>query len=242
METSLTITFQQMLENPEISPPEMIFVDTYTNTLNKTQSMRKAFPDLPKEQYYDKANQLLTKPAIKQLVSEAIQKNLDGDVSRTPAMLLKYIEGTLGLEMSDFYKPDGEAIPLDEIDPDKLSYVINVDAVVNNKSGLFRTKYVLPNKEKAVDRLIDIVKLLTESRKVVGNEFADEATEAARMRDQIFNEDNARNVTEDVPKPTGKGSGRGRKMWTEEQKEEARRKWREKHGNKENSVDDAKEE
>jgi len=242
MPEELTISFQQMIENPEISPPEQVFVEAYTNTLNKTQSMRKAFPDMPKEQYYDKANQLLTKPAIKQLVSESIQRNLDGDVSRTPAMLLKYIEGTLGLEMSDFYTSDGEAIPLDDIDPDKLSYIINVDAVVNNKSGLFRTKYVLPNKEKAVDRLIDIVKLLTESRKVVGNEFADEVGEAARMRDSIFNSgDDARSVNEEEPK---KADGRGTRAWTEEQREEMRRKAKERWAKKkgENSVDDGKEE
>lgn len=232
MSTDLTISFQQMIETPIISDAEQIFIDEYVTTLNKASSFKKAFPNYEGD-LYTKINALLEKPIVKEQISTQIQKNLDGDIARSPAMLLKYTERYLNLDVLDFYTEDGQARPLNEIDPEKRCLVGNLSLTTNNKTGQTYVTYTLPNKEKALDRLESIIKLLVESRKVVGNEFADEATEAARMRDQIFNEDIARNVTEDAPKPTGKGSGRGRKMWTEEQKEEARRKWREKHGNKE---------
>lgn len=236
MPTDLTISFQQMLESPEISEAEQLFVDEYTEHLNKSSAWRKAFPDYNLD--YGRINTLLDKPAIKEQINMRLQKNLDGEIARSPAMLLKLVERVTNLQISEFYDEDGTAKPLSQISPELQTCITNIDYAINNKNAERYVKYTLLNKEKAIDRLLDVVKLLVESRKVVGNEFADEATEAARMRDQIFNEDNARNVTEDAPKPTGKGSGRGRKMWTEEQKEEARRKWREKHGNKEEGNED----
>ena len=236
MSTDLTISFQQMIDNPEISEAEQKFVDHYTAHLNKSAAWREAFPNYGLD--YGRINTLLDKPSIKEQITTRIQKNLDGEIARSPAMLFKYVDRFLSLDISDFYTSDGVAIPLDEIDEEKRLLIMSIGRTVNNKTGETFIEYTLPNKEKAIDRLLDVVKLLVESRKVVGNEFADEATEAARMRDQIFNEDNARDVSEDAPKATGKGSGRGRKMWTEEQKEEARRKWREKHPI---SVDDGEE-
>lgn len=241
MSDELTIPFQQMIENPEISPPEQIFVEQYVSTLNKSGAWKIAFPTVSVD--YGRINTLLDKPAIKEQISLRIQKNLDGEIARSPAMLFKYVDRFLSLDVSDFYKPDGTAIPLDEIDEEKRLLVMNISRTVNNKTGASYVEYTLPNKEKAIDRLLDVVKLLVESRKVVGNEFADETTEAARMRDQIFNDDptNVRSVNEE---PDKKQDGRGSRVWTEEQREEMRRKAKERWASKKkkDSVDDGEKE
>jgi hypothetical protein len=231
MSDELIVSFQQMIENPEISEAEQRFIDSYTEHLNKSAAWKEAFPNYGLD--YGRINALLEKPVVKEQISTRLQKNLDGEISRSPAMLLKLVERVTNIKISEFYDANGTAKSLDQISPELQSMITGINLSMNNKTGDKYITYSLLSKEKAIDRLLDVVKLLVESRKVVGNEFADEATEAARMRDQIFNEDNVKNVTEDAPKPTGKGSGRGRKMWTEEQKEEARKKWREKHGNKE---------
>jgi hypothetical protein len=238
-DTELTISFQQMLENSEISPNEQIFVDQYVATLNKGASFRAAFPTITVD--YGRINALLDKSAIKEQISLRIQKNLDGEISRSPAMLFKYVDKFLNMDISDFYRADGTAIPLDEIDEEKRLLVMNISRTVNNKTGQSYVEYTLPNKEKAIDRLLDVVKLLVESRKVVGNEFADEVGEAARMRDQIFNDDpaNARPVNEEPKKKDGRGS----RVWTEEQRAEMRRKALERIADKKKKdVDDKKEE
>jgi hypothetical protein len=222
-ETELTIPFQQMIENPEISPPEQVFCDCYTESLNKSGAWKTAFPDLPVD--YGRINALLDKPALKEQISLRLQKNLDGEIARSPAMLLKLVERVTNLQISEFYDEDGTAKPLSQISPELQTLVTGIQIVVNNKSGNKYITYSLLSKEKAIDRLLDVVKLLVESRKVVGNEFADEATEAARMRDSIFNNgDDARPVNEEAPKPK---DGRGSRAWTEEQKEELRKKAKE---------------
>jgi len=239
MPDELTISFQQMIENPEISPPEQVFCDCYTESLNKSGAWRTAFPNLPVD--YGRINALLDKPALKEQINMRLQKNLDGEIARSPAMLLKLVERVTNLQISEFYDEDGTAKSLNQISPDLQTLITNVQIVVNNKSGNKYVTYTLLSKEKAIDRLLDVVKLLVESRKVVGNEFADEATEAARMRDSIFNNgEDARPVNEEEPK---KADGRGTRAWTEEQREEMRRKAKERWANKKkNSVDDGKEE
>lgn len=233
MSDELTISFQQMIENPEISPPEQVFLDTYVSTLNKSGAWKASFPTLSVD--YGRINALLEKPAIKEQISLRIQRNLDGEISRSPAMLFRYVDKFLNMDISDYYDSNGNAIPLDQIDDEKRLLVLNVSRVINNKLGTTYIEYVLPNKEKAIDRLLDVVKLLVESRKVVGNEFADEATEAARMRDSIFNDgDDARPVNEEEPK---KVDGRGTRAWTEEQREEMRRKAKERWAKKKEAGD-----
>lgn len=228
MSDELTISFQQMIENPEISPPEQVFVDQYVSTLNKSGAWKIAFPTISVD--YGRINALLDKPAIKEQISLRIQKNLDGEIARSPAMLFKYVDKFLNMDISDFYTADGAAIPLDQIDEEKRLLIMGLSLTMNNKTGETFVNYTLPNKEKAIDRLLDVVKLLVESRKVVGNEFADEATEAARMRDSIFNNgDDARPVNEEASKPK---DGRGTRAWTEEQREEMRRKAKERWAKK----------
>jgi len=227
--TDIMVSFKQMLDSDEISPAEQVFIDEYVATLNKSASFKKAFPDHTVD-LYGSVNALLEKPIVKEQISTKIQKNLDGDIARSPAMLLKYTEKYLNLDILDFYTKDGKARPLDEIDPEKRCLVGNLSLTINNKTGTSYVTYTLPNKEKALDRLESIIKLLVESRKVVGNEFADEAQEAAKMRDKIFNgdDDTPVNVSSNAPKE----KKRGGRTWSEEQKEEARQKWIERNKNK----------
>jgi hypothetical protein len=234
-DTELTISFQQMLENPEISEAEQVFIDDYTEHLQKSSAWKHAFPSYTVD--YGRINALLDKPSVKEQINIRLQKNLDGEISRSPAMLLKLVERVTNIQISEFYDEDGTAKPLSQISPELQTLITGIDYSINNKNSERYVKYTLLNKEKAIDRLLDVVKLLVESRKVVGNEFADEVGEAARMRDQIFNDDptNARPVNEE-PKAR---DGRGTRAWTEEQKAEARergrKRWEEK---KKNSVDD----
>jgi hypothetical protein len=236
-DTELTVSFQRMLENPEISPNEQVFIENYTEHLNKSAAWRASFPDYALD--YGRINALLDKPSVKEQISIRLQKNLDGEISRSPAMLLKLVERVTNLQISEFYDEDGTAKSLNDISPDLQTLITGVNFSINNKNGERYVTYTLLSKEKAIDRLLDVVKLLVESRKVVGNEFADEVGEAARMRDQIFNDDptNARPVNEE-PKAR---DGRGTRAWTEEQKAEARergrKRWEEKK-KKKNSVDD----
>jgi len=238
MPDELTISFQQMIENPEISPPEQIFLDSYVSTLNKSGAWKTAFPNLLVD--YGRINALLDKPVIKEQISLRLQKNLDGEIARSPAMLFKYVDAFMNLNVDNYYRPDGMAIPLDEIGEDARLLIMNIERTINNRTGESFVKYTLPNKEKAVDRLLDVVKLLVESRKVVGNEFADEVGEAARMRDSIFNNgDDARPVKEEEPK---KADGRGTRAWTEEQREDMRRKAKERWAKKKEASEDSENE
>jgi hypothetical protein len=234
-DTELTISFQQMIENPEISPNEQIFVDSYTESLNKSSAWKSAFPDYNLD--YGRINALLDKPSVKEQINMKLQKNLDGEIARSPAMLLKLVERVTNLRISEFYDEDGTAKSLDQISPDLQTMITGIQLVVNNKSGTKYITYSLLSKEKAIDRLLDVVKLLVESRKVVGNEFADEVGEAARMRDQIFNDDptNARPVNEE-PKAR---DGRGTRAWTEEQKAEARERGRKRWADKQKGTEDS---
>ena len=222
--SELTIAFQQMIENPDISPQEQVFIDNYSTSLNKSAAWKQAFPDYALD--YGRINTLLDKPAVKEQISTRIQKNLDGEIARSPAMLFRYVDKFLQMDISDFYTSDGIAIPLDKIDEEKRLLIMSISRTVNNRTGETFIEYTLPNKEKAIDRLLDVVKLLVESRKVVDDGVADESSEAARMRDQIFNDgEDARPVNEEPKKKDGRGS----RAWTEEQKAErseaARKRW-----------------
>jgi hypothetical protein len=233
LDTELVVSFQQMIENPDISEAEQLFIDSYTENLNKSASWKTAFPDYSLD--YGRINALLDKPAVKEQINMRLQKNLDGEIARSPAMLLKLVERVTNLQISEFYDDDGTAKSLKDISPELQTLVTGIQIVVNNKSGNKYVTYSLLSKEKAIDRLLDVVKLLVESRKVVGNEFADEVGEAARMRDKIFSGDDARVVSEQpfIPK---KGA-RGVRIWTEGQKEEARQRWKEKRANKFDTIE-----
>jgi hypothetical protein len=238
MDTNITISFQQMMENPDISEAEQVFIDDYTEHLNKSSAWKLAFPDYNLD--YGRINALLDKPSVKEQINMKLQKNLDGEIARSPAMLLKLVERVTNLQISEFYDEDGTAKPLSQISPELQTCITNIDYAINNKNAERYVKYTLLNKEKAIDRLLDVVKLLVESRKVVGNEFADEVGEAARMRDQIFNDDptNARPVNEEPKKKDGRGS----RVWTEEQRAELRVKAKKRWADKQKDVDDVKEE
>ena len=235
MDTNIIVSFQQMLENPDISEAEQIFIDDYTEHLQKSSAWKHAFPSYTVD--YGRINALLDKPSVKEQINIRLQKNLDGEISRSPAMLLKLVERVTNIQISEFYDEDGTAKPLSQISPELQTMITGIDYTVNNKNSERYVKYTLLNKEKAIDRLLDVVKLLVESRKVVGNEFADEVGEAARMRDQIFNDgEDARPVNEEPKKKDGRGS----RVWTEEQRAELREKAKKRWADKQKGTKDDK--
>lgn len=203
-------SFQQLLDNIEVGPREKVFIDEYVATLNKAQSFRVAFPEIPDNQIRTKVNALLEKQSVKNIVAQKMQKNLDADVSRSPSILLKYVERFVDLDVSKYYYSDGTAKPLEEIEPEDRLLIENISTTVNNKTGTERVAYVLPSKLKALDKLESIVKLMLAARSVVEDAYDSRAEEDARKRDEIFNMDSKPEEVESVIVPK-RGRGRPKK-------------------------------
>ena len=204
--TDVAIFIGQLLESEEVSPAEELFIDIYTSTLSKTQAMREAFPEIDEKQYRKYANKLLEKPAIKKEVGIQVEKILNSDVARAPALLLKETERALDYDLLDFYTEDGDARPLNEIDPDKRKLIASITYITNNKTGIIKPVYNLISKEKSLDRLNSIVELLTKTRAAIGPGDGDPGQESARaMRDKIFNQvDESEKEAEPVVAPKRK--------------------------------------
>ena len=176
------------LVSDEFSEQEKTFIQLYSESLNKTRSYVQAFDwkgDGPGA--IQRATTLLKNPKIHAEVSKRIQSGLDLDVSKSPSLLLKYIEAYLQLDVMDYYTDEGNTIPLSELSPEQRMLISNVVKQINNKTGQVEVTYALPDKTKLLDKLSDLVKFVAQVKAFTGD-IGDESSEAARKRDEIFNE------------------------------------------------------
>lgn len=217
---AIVVSFQELLDNNSISDTEELFIDVYMATLNKSRAIREAFPDMAEKDILKNANRLLEKPEIKRRVTTQVDQILNSDVARAPAILLRQCEIALQLDPLDFYTSDGIARQLDDISPEKRSFITDISVVTNNKTGESKIIYKLLDREKAISRLADIVTLLTKTRSAMGDsEFDPQAENAAKKRDEIFARINEPEDSDDdveiIPKQKGK-RGRPKKYFTKE--------------------------
>jgi len=170
----------------EFTEQEKLFIQYYSESLNKTRAYIQAF-DYKGENVnaMNRATTLLKDPKIHSEVSKRLQSGLDLDVSKSPSLLLKYIEAYLQLDISDYYEDNGDIIPLSELSPEVRMLVSNVTKQINNKTGGVELTYNLPDKAKLLDKLSDLVKFVAQVRAFSGD-VGDEASEAARKRDEVF--------------------------------------------------------
>jgi hypothetical protein len=184
--------------------------------------MREAFPDMPEKDRLKNANKLLEKPAIKNEVGRLIEQVMNSDVARAPALLLRQCEFILSLDPLDFYYPDWTAKDLDQIDPDKRCLISDINITVNNKTGESRITYKLMQKEKANDRLGDIVALLTRTRAAMGNDFEEGTEDILKKREEIFKmvDDFPEVKADPVIAPQKRGRGRPKKVEQENSESE----------------------
>lgn len=185
-ETYFETGLSQQDVREEITEQEQIFIDHYTQTLNKSQAYRKAFPDCPERYATTKANALLKNPIIKKKVNELVQKDVDEATARSPAILLKQIERYLELDPADYYHDDGSIKKLSELTYEQRTLIDNFVKQVNSRTGDVELSYSLPSRTKILDQLGSLVSLITKVRAVSG-ETADTGSDAAKKRDEIFN-------------------------------------------------------
>lgn len=171
----------------EFTEQEKLFIQYYSESLNKTRAYIQAFNYTGESNNaMNRASTLLKDPKIHAEVSKRLQSGLDLDVSKSPSLLLKYIEAYLQLDISDYYLDNGDIIPLSELSPEVRMLVSNVTKQINNKTGGVELTYNLPDKAKLLDKLSDLVKFVAQVRAFSGD-VGDEASEAARKRDEVFN-------------------------------------------------------
>ncbi len=191
--------FQELEVQEEFSEQEKIFIQLYSESLNKTRSYIEAFKWKGESTgATQRATTLLKKPSIHAEVSKRIQSGLDLDVSKSPSLLLKYIEAYLQLDVSEYYDDDGNIIPMSELSPEQRMLISNVVKQINNKTGKVEVTYALPDKTKLLDKLSDLVKFVAQVKAFTGDS-GDENSEAARKRDEIFNNE-AQDETPIAPK------------------------------------------
>jgi hypothetical protein len=193
--------------NAPLTDKEKLFIMYYAESLNKTQAYKRAFPEDKVKFPAVKANALLEKPMIKKQVNELIQKTVDLEVSKSPALLLKMIERFLEIDPASYYHDDGSVIPLSELTVEQRLMINNVDKQISAKTGGVVLAYNLPNKQKTLDRLESLVTLVTKVRAVSG-ETTDTSGDAAKKRDEIFNSvldgEEIAEVTEKIKKKKGR--------------------------------------
>ncbi len=171
----------------ELTSEEEIFIRTYVETLNKKLSWETAFNNGKSDPSgTTKANGVLDKPEIARRVADLMQKSLDADVSKSPNMLLKYIERYMELDLSHFYTDDGVIIPMSELSTEDRLLASNIVKQVNNRTGEILLTYQLPDKLKLLDHLSKLVTFVAQVRNLTGDNVSQSA-EAAQKRDEIFN-------------------------------------------------------
>lgn len=175
--------------NEIIPNPEDKFVEYYVETLNKRIAYEKAFG--PDEKALAKANKLLQREDIASRISDEMQKKLDSDVAKSPALLLKYIEQYLQLDPADFYTDDGRVIPLSQLSPENRILISNINKQINVRDGKVLLTYNLPDKLKLLDHLSRLVAFVAQVRALTNKDDSN-AEEAERKRKEIledFDED-----------------------------------------------------
>ena len=236
-----------MEDNTPLTDKEKLFVLYYTESLNKSESYRKAFPeDKSKSSVVGKADKLLAKPKIKKEVNEIIQKTIDADLMRSPAILLKQIERYLEFDICDYYYDDGRVKPSAEIPVEKRLLINNINKQVLQKNGGVVLTYELPPKIKVLDKLESLVSLVAKVR-AASADTADTSSDVAKKRDEIFNsvigDDDDGSKMKNVTEKKKRGKGRPRSVFRlHELPEDIRKLVAEKMENSEEDVDEDNEE
>jgi hypothetical protein len=146
-----------------LSGKEQRFVYEYCETLNAMEAHRRAYggkmlDDIRKME----VDKLFARPEIERKIRPLLAKKLDATVAVAPHWVMRYIDEILNLDPLDFYEADGLTIkPLDQIPMEKRKFLRVGKPTVNNKTGSVYAVYEITPMLAALDRLFDIVKLVS---------------------------------------------------------------------------------
>ena len=163
---------------------EMEFIMEYmNNNMNATAAAFKAYGCKSKTMAKQKAAYVLNSGRVFPAIQEVIKHSVSKSLQFSPALLMSNIETWLQYDISNYYKSDGLAIPLDEIDEDARQLISGVDYTVNGRTGEKYVSYRLPDKYKALQELSSIVKFL---QSIDAGAGAGDDKDARSKRDEIF--------------------------------------------------------
>lgn len=151
--------------NGRLSDREEKFIQIYLDTFSKVEAYRKAYsrPRDLTESLLPEIDALLNKPAVERKLKAELAKRLDTRLSTAPHFLLNYIEEILNLDPRDFYEDDGITVKsLDQIPAEKRKFMRIGKPIVNGRTGDAYPTYEIPSFSSGVDKLLDIVKLVTQ--------------------------------------------------------------------------------
>jgi len=169
-----------------LTEQEQNFIRFYAESLNKKLSYERAFLDGGTDPNgTTRANEILSKPEIGRRVAKLMQQNLDSDVSRSPNLLLKYIERYLELDPANYYNDDGSIIKFSDLSTEARLLISNINKQINNRTGQVVLSYALPDKIKLLDHLVKLVAFVTQVRALAGD-TTNMSAEAQKKRDAIF--------------------------------------------------------
>jgi hypothetical protein len=171
-----------------LSTREAKFIHEYCSSFNKVDAYRKSF--YSKEHADEvalKADALLNRPEIERKVKNELSKKLDSKLMTAPHFLMNYIDQVINLDPLDFYEADGVTIkPLDQIPVEKRKFIRVGKPTVNARTGQVFPGYELPTFSSAVDKLLDIVRLVTQTAAKNPGDTGD-TEEVRQRRERILN-------------------------------------------------------
>lgn len=186
--TSLVPKKPKSKQVADISDREARFIHEYCTSMNKVDAYRRAYHT---KEFADevalKADALLNTPEIERRIKNELAKKLDSTLMTAPHFLMKYIQEIIELDIADFYEDDGIHLkPLSSIAPEKRKYVRMGRPTTNSRTGDVYAIYELPTFSSALDKLLDVVKLVTQA--AANNPNSNNGSEEAReRRERILN-------------------------------------------------------
>jgi hypothetical protein len=180
---------RQISRISDISDREGTFIAEYCACFNKVQAYRKAYNDKGHaDEIAIKAETLMNRPEIEKRIKNELAKKLDSKLSTAPHLLMDLIGELMNMDMTDFYEDDGLTTkPLSEIPAEKRKFLRIGKPTVNNRTGEVYTTYEIPTFSQALDKLLDVVKLVTtvNAKNPAGDGDLDETRE---RRERILNQ------------------------------------------------------
>lgn len=139
------------------------FIEEYCTTFNKVEAYRKAFSTKEHaDEVAIKADELMNQPQVEKRIRNELSKKLDTKLSTAPHILMDLITELMNMDMTDFYEDDGcTTKALSDIPADKRKFLRIGKPTVNNRTGEVYPSYEIPTFSQALDKLLDVVKLVT---------------------------------------------------------------------------------
>lgn len=176
----------KLIEELNIKPLEIAFIYYYIEAnFKEADAYQKAFQEDNKAMARYKAKRLLKRPEIQEALNRILGEVWRESVRKLPHQVMESYQKVLDMDVSDYYDDDGMAKPLSEIPLERRKMIINVEYVMNSKTGMVYPRYDLPDKKESLAALFSLIKL---HKELIGDDSdKGNTSEAAKKRDEIFN-------------------------------------------------------